>query len=612
MRPLFFLTWRSLRGRLIGWLRLIRQPKYLVGALAGVTWMGLFALRPFLRAGRRPDLGAERADALLAWLPVLEIGGALLLLAVLSLWWAWPFGRAVIELTETELHLLLPAPVRRRHIIQYALLRSQGGILFGCLMISFFSTGRTPGPFVWRFVTVWLLLTLWNLHARGRGLWLARLRELPAGAAWRRRGAVVAVVTAVWLVLLPELAGMLASIPDLGGDVGARIGAAVSPARLRAEAPVLWALLLPLRGLTRMVLAGISGELAPLDRLGLLVWPAALLVGHNEWVVRSQARFEDATLDRSRRLAASRDAGARFRRLRRRRRTSAPFALPSGGRPEVAVVWKNLMLAHRMPLPVLVGAGAGLVAAAVAVVAIVEIPGWLIAILTIGGAAGLMMTPLTAGQHWRNDLRSDLLEVELVRAWPLVGWRLFAAQVAAPAAIATLYMLGAAGVLVVAGVAAIRADSGIVLVGRDAAAALGGTPLGALLALLAAAVPLLVTVATLSATLQNLLALVWPSWIQLGKRRSGSAAHIGQGIITSLGLIAAMAIGLLPGAMLSGVWVLVQTRLLGIGLSAWELPLLGLVTAAPLAVIVAALVRFGGVLWDQLDPSAELLDAAGG
>ena len=48
MSPLLYLAWRSLRGRVVGWLRLMKQPRYLVGTLTGATWVGLFALRPML------------------------------------------------------------------------------------------------------------------------------------------------------------------------------------------------------------------------------------------------------------------------------------------------------------------------------------------------------------------------------------------------------------------------------------------------------------------------------------------------------------------------------------------------------------------------------------
>ena len=115
MTPLLYLALRSLRGRVVGWLRLMKQPKYLVGTLAGVAWMGMFALRPVIRVNRRASLG-KRFEEIAEWLPAIETAAALMLLVFLSLWWLWPFGKAMLELTETQLHLLLPAPVRRGDI----------------------------------------------------------------------------------------------------------------------------------------------------------------------------------------------------------------------------------------------------------------------------------------------------------------------------------------------------------------------------------------------------------------------------------------------------------------------------------------------------------------
>ena len=91
--------------------------------------------------------------------------------------------------------------------------------------------------------------------------------------------------------------------------------------------------------------------------------------------------------------------------------------------------------------------------AATAAVTWVSLPTWLIGILVVGALMVLVMTPLTAGHQWRNDLRTDLLRAELIRTWPVAGWRLFGAEVAGPAIIASLYATLATGVLLVAGVA---------------------------------------------------------------------------------------------------------------------------------------------------------------
>ena len=612
MPPLLCLAWRSLRGRVVGWIRLMKQPKYLVGTLAGVAWMGLFALRPMMRVNRNASL-KERFEEIAEWLPAVETAAALTLLIFLSLWWLWPFGKAMVELTETELHLLLPAPVRRRHIIQYAVLRSQWGILFGCLMLSFFSAGGSPAALAWRFFSVWLFLTLWNLHARGRGLWIARLQEVPAATAWRRRAMVLAAVALLWTTLTPGIASIAAGLPALGGDGAPHLRAALDPERLRAEAPLLVVLLTPVRWVTGPVFAGFTTDTPLASRLATLVWPLLLVVLHNEWVVRSQARFEEASLERSRRQAASREAGARFRKIKQSQRETTPFRLRPLGHPETAILWKNLMLAHRANLCLTIGGGVVTVGVVATVVAVTGLPDWLTAITMVAGVVGLAMTPLMAGHQWRNDLRTDLLRIEVIRTWPIDGWRLFVSQVLPPAIIATLYAAAAGGVLLISGIAAGRPTATrSVLVTPELAVSLGVPYVVLLLLGLVAVLPLIAAVASLSATLQNLLALLWPSWIQLGRRRTGSAAHIGQGLLTGLGLMLAMAVGLLPGAVLVGAWMFIQIRVADIPLNAWELPVLSLAGVIPLAVIIGLLTRFGGVLWDRLDPSADILGAGGG
>ena len=49
----------------------MKQPKYLVGTMAGVAWMAMFALRPMLRANPTVELG-EQIENIVEWLPALE------------------------------------------------------------------------------------------------------------------------------------------------------------------------------------------------------------------------------------------------------------------------------------------------------------------------------------------------------------------------------------------------------------------------------------------------------------------------------------------------------------------------------------------------------------
>ena len=603
MTILLHLTWRLLRGRGVRWIRLLRQPKYLVGTLSGLlaagAWIATFAL-PSFRGGRPPVGGVEMIDHLL---PAMEIGAAIVLLILLALWWLWPFGRATLDLTETELHLLLPAPLHRRHIVQYALLRVQPGILLGCAIFGLVASDGSPSRFAWRFASVWLLLTLWHLHARARGLWIARLGELPPGAAWRRRAAVAASVALAGVAIGQGVASITGRLPDWTGDSLAWIAAALEPDRLRTDAPVLMLLLEPLRWTVAPFVGAGATDMPAVARLESLAWPLLLVALHNEWVVRSRARFEDASLARARRLAAQEATGAPSMRMGLRRRASAPFALPPAGRPEVAVIWKHLMLTARTPLRLLVGAGGAAVAIGAAAVTLVAVPRWLAGMAALAGLVGLVTVPLAAAGR-RNDLRSDLLRLDLIRPWPIGGKRLFLAQVIPPAVALCLHAAAGGGLLLVAGLAA----------GAPASAATLGAPYPVVLLIgLATLLVIAAPVALLVATLHNLATLAWPSWMHLGARPGvGSAARAGQTLLTGVGITLALGVGLLPGALLAAGGLIAPVRWFGVPFTVWELPLVGAVAVLPLALVIGALVRAGGVLWDRFDPSAELLSAGPG
>ena len=149
---------------------------------------------------------------------------------------------------------------------------------------------------------------------------------------------------------------------------------------------------------------------------------------------------------------------------------------------------------------------------AAVVVGVTGLPDWLIAVTMVCGLLGLGVTPLMSGHQWRNDLRTDLLRLDVIRTWPISGWRLFAAQVLPPAIVATFYATTAGGVLLIAGIAAGGPTATrTVLVLPELALSLGVPYVVLLLLGLGTLVPLVAAIALLSATLQNLLALLWPS-----------------------------------------------------------------------------------------------------
>ncbi len=623
-RALLELQLRLLRGRLHRWLRLLRQPRYLLGLLGVALWLGLFLGPALLRAvGGTLRVGGGGLDELLARLPPGTVDGPLTVAAfaaaaVVASGWIIPWRRAALHLNEAEIALLLPAPLRRSQVIAYALLRSQAGVLFGALILVVFASRGSPGQRLALLLVVWLLLTLWDLHAKARDLWHARLREMPRAAALRRRlavgaGWVLYLGAAGTTLMLAELQARTAAAGVRGRDSLIRYLEALGTQAWETGASTLLA---PLRWILAPLLAQGAAE-----RATALLVPAVLLTLHAVWVVRSQARFEDASLERARRLADAAEPAAKLRRTSDRARRRIPFPLPPAGHPAVAIVWKNLLQRgrRRLSATLLLGAAA-LAAATLAVAFLPALPALrlaeiLLVLMGAGGAVLLLLFPLLSGLHLRTDLRTDLLHAEVIRPWPLPGTTLVAAEVAAPVVQAMLRALLGGGLL-------LGAHTGGWLRGRWSGDALGvkGLPDGwlaslgasdgvALLALVAGCLPLALGVSAVSTAVQNLAALLFPGWVRLGAVRQKGAARFGQNLLVTWVLFLAVVIGVLPGLALAGAVVAVQW-LAGLRLTAWELPILGVVAALPLLVEAAGLIWAAGRAWERLDPGQELLGEA--
>lgn len=610
-RALAFLLVRSLRGRLVRMARRLREPRYLAGFLVGggwmLFWMSRFAFSNDGDVSLRLGIPGEAWESMALPLErALRLAIGLVLTLGVTLWWAVPLGGTGLELSEAELHLLLPAPVARRRLIQYGLLRSQPGVLVGATIMTVFSLSPSVAAMLARFLGLWLFFTIWDLHGKGRGLWLARLRELSPAAAWRRRTALYGGLAALWIIIGAALGGLatrvLSSLPANLDDIQVVVRTLADTHLDGAWNGVLGWCLAPMIWLTAPYFA-VAGTAGTWTVAGAFALPLLLLALHHEWVVRSQVRFEEAELARARRRSRKADPAARFWRLSERRRRRQPFRLRPHGAPETALLWKNLMLVHRLPLRALALSVTGSLGVVLAAVALAAPPDWIVRILQVGGALLIAVPPLLTGRGLRNDLRNDLLYLESLRAWPVRGSQAFLAEVAAPALLTLTQVLAGAALLV-----------GIDLITRPRVEVSGlaralGVPGGAVVPLLvAAALPLAAAVTGLSICLENLAALAFPSWVHLGLGKQQAAAKFGQNLLVFLVLSLALLAGIAPGAIAVAVILAAQVLVWGVAVSGWQLPVLGLVAALPTAVVVAALVRAGGALWSRFDPSQELIE----
>src|SRR6266567_8490868 len=125
---LIYLQFHSVKNRTMMRVKRLKQPKYLFGAIVGGLYFYFYFYRwVFLRSGdrSRAALAASPGD-----LTLYESIGALILFTIILLAWIIPHQRAALAFTEAEVAFLFPAPISRRGLIHFKLLRSQTAILF--------------------------------------------------------------------------------------------------------------------------------------------------------------------------------------------------------------------------------------------------------------------------------------------------------------------------------------------------------------------------------------------------------------------------------------------------------------------------------------------------
>jgi hypothetical protein len=255
------------------------------------------------------------------------------------------------------------------------------------------------------------------------------------------------------------------------------------------------------------------------------IGPALIVLAvHYYWVSTTQADFEEGSIAIAARRAAMRSAAQRGEAPKLGRRPKAlpgPFPLAPRGLPEIAFLWKNLLslrssLFSRRALAVMMGIG---------VWAYFGLKPLMMARRMSGGedALGfvvLLFCAIVAGytiilgpQIARQDLRNDLPNADLLKTYPMEGWRLALGELLAPTAILTailwITILAAAATFDPAGRAewltpAVRATVG---------------------SCLALAAPMMCMIQLI---VPNTVMVLMPAWYQSSRTRGGGVEMFGQ------------------------------------------------------------------------------------
>ncbi len=558
----------------------LRQPKYLVGAIVGAAYFYFFVFgHAFGRTPRGPGAANFAGGGLdaMAWIEPFA-APALALVAV----GAWLFGnrRAALQFSEAEVAFLFPAPVSRRALIHYKLLRSQLGILFSVLILTLlFRRGPLSVHTLQHAAGWWVAFSTLSLHFIAASF--ARQRLLELGVNPRRQrlvlgGGLLLLALAVWWWLpapppAASFAGLLEHVLEL-----------------LQQGPLRW-LLLPFTIMARPFFAPDPGAFL------LAFGPALLLaVAHYWWVVRADVAFEEASLElaaqRAQRVADAREGRWNTGRGGPKKAKPEPFRLAPVGWAPLAFLWKNLIA-----LGPLFRLRTWLIACA----ALIAGTSWLAAdrgradylILVSGFSLMFTLALLVGGPLFmRREVQQTLTHLDITKAYPLAGWQIVLGQLLSPIVLLTFleWFLLLAFALSLGAIKQKLALLALLGAGGLGGAALVVPPLvGLLLCLPYAGV------------------LYFPAWAATPANQAGGAGLevLGQRLIFMLGYLIVLVVALLPAAAAGGlVWFIAQA-LIG-PVTAFLLTLLTI--SAILTAELAGCVWWLGEKLERFDLSTEL------
>lgn len=318
-------------------LRRLRQPRYLIGAIAGVAYLYM----AFVSHRWGYDAHSDASAAVQwtmdpAWQGLLvDATGAVLLMVVLMAW-LLPSERATLRFTEAEVAFLFPAPVTRRTLIHFRLLRAQLGILFTALLMSLIArrAGGGAHPLL-HAAGWWLMLSTLRLHFLAASFGRDWLLDLGV-RVWLRRTLAAAVAIALfggslWWISRQAAPPEVADLGDVPKLLGYAAGVLATPPLSSALTPFAW--------LAEPMFATDASMF-----LRALPWALGLLVAHYLWVLRFDTAFEEASMEAAQRRATYAAAWRSGRRRQAPKKArSAPFALAPTGFAPPAFLWKGLI-----------------------------------------------------------------------------------------------------------------------------------------------------------------------------------------------------------------------------------------------------------------------------
>lgn len=566
IRAFVFVTTRSFRNRIVSRLARLRNVRYLLSLIAALAYFWMIGVRR-LFSGSAPwqDMGLP-ATAFLADM------AAVIVLFMMILAWALPKQSAGLTFSEAEIQFLFPAPITRRQLLLYKILRGQPQLFISALVMTFFVFRGA------KFIGVWATFIALSIYFTFVALARARLKILGIGFLVRLPAVTAAAVGVAYL---------LWRTVDTAAFRG--LGSRLRPGRV-PDLPALFhgsvadAILFVPRFVGHAVL--------PVSVLQLLVSCVVLLAMAAlffELAARTNIAVEEASIDASKKWAA------RLARMNEQRigrhvtfpRLPPPFRIPPRARPEVAIYWKNLTAGLRISSPwLLIMAVCALYFLGQSYSSSEPAVRLTLAMLALILAA---LFPFLGSTVFTQDMRLDLPRIELLKSYPIAGERLVAAEIAGPltfVAVVEVMMLS------VAAIVARAAD-------LPRALKFLATPEFVVIALLLAT-----PVCAAQLLIRNAVPILLPGWAMRAPDEQRGFIVLGQRLLMLAGNLLVLLFVLLPAACIVVPGLLMAKFWFG-----GSVPVVALTTVLATALLFFEVwlgIRFLGRQFEKIDVTNEL------
>lgn len=566
-----YVTLASFKNAMRSRVQRLREPRYAIGLVFGVAYLVFAFGRSNFRAYHRAssETGTPLSVFLNAHHGGPEVLGGMVLVMLVGLAWAFSgSSRPALAFSRSEVQFFFPAPITHRQLIHYKILRTLGGTALTSAILTLLIHLGDLGTAWMLFAGLWMVTVTVNLHLTGVQLRRQSLAEhgrigirfqlLPLVIVGGAVAVVLASVALQWpaFTRLSVVGAVLDELDRLGHQFW--LGAV---------------LFFPI-GLSRLPLSA-----TPQDFVATLPITTMILLANYVWVVRSDRAFIDAAATHAERQAERRAARQATASESVAARRPVPFTLRPVGRPEVALLWKNLIMIGRYANVAFgVRMAVALGALGVLLSRRFQGPAETIAMLAIFGAC---LVTLLGAQWVRSDLRRDLVHLATLRTWPLSGAAIVRGEILAPTALLSAIVWLLVLIALACGAGAV-AHQPLLALNRVSFG------IGAMLV----APGLILT----QVTIANAFVAAFPAWSRAVTSPARGIDVLGQRMLTSGGTLVATAVAVLPALAIAGT--------VGVGLRV----LTGAVPVVVPAAIVTAVLVIENVL--ALEAIGRLLDQA--